>query len=250
MKPTFLNCERATITSMVQGETPNRIKELMDNSLAQGAEAFGMQFCRLLPEYRNASVYRDLFSYAKDKPVYVTNYRQVNNEGKSDDTLAEELLGIADCGPTLCDVMGDIFDKQPDELAVDPTAIKKQKELISNLHKKGVEVLMSSHIFKFTPAERVLEIALAHKERGADISKIVTDAETMEEQIENLRIINLLKEKLGIPFLFLCGGECSILRKIGGEIGCCMYLGVYEHDELATPVQPLIKNIKAVRDNM
>jgi len=250
MKPTFLNKERATITSMVQATTPERIKELMDKSLAQGAEAYGMQFCRLGLEYRNEAVYRDLFSYAKDKPVYVTNYRQVNNDGKSDDVLAEELLGIADCCPTLCDVMGDYFDKQPDELAVDPTAIKKQKELIGKLHKKGVEVLMSSHIFKFTPAERVLEIALAHKERGADISKIVTNAETMEEQIENLRIINLLKEKLGIPFLFLCGGECSILRKIGGELGCCMYLGVSEHDELATPVQPLVKEIKAVRDNI
>ena len=72
----------------------------------------------------------------------------------------------------------------------------------------------------------------------------------MEQQIENLRIINLLKEKLNIPFLFLCGGECRILRRIGGEIGCCMYLTVYEYDEFATPVQPLLKNVKAIRDNI
>ena len=32
-------------------------------------------------------------------------------------------------------------------------------ELIDKLHEKGAEVLMSSHIFKFTPAERILEIA-------------------------------------------------------------------------------------------
>lgn len=250
MKPTFLNHEKAIITSMVQGESPERIKELMDKSLEQGAEAFGMQLCRLLPQHRTDEVYADLFRYAKDKPVYVTNYRLANNEGKSDELLAEEMLGIADNFPTLCDVMGDIFDKQPDELAIDPEAIKKQKEYIDALHKKGVEVLMSSHVHKFTPAERVLEIALAHKERGADISKIVTFANNMEEQIENLRIINLLKEKLGIPFLFLCGGECSLLRRIGGEVGSCMYLGVSEYDELATPVQPIIKNIKTIRDNI
>ena len=54
-----------------------------------------------------------------------------------------------------------------------------------------------------------------------------------------------LKEKLDIPFLFLAGGECHILRRIGGELGCCTYLCVHEYDELATPVQPLLKNVKA-----
>lgn len=72
----------------------------------------------------------------------------------------------------------------------------------------------------------------------------------MEQQLENLKIINLLKENLKIKFLFLAGGECRILRRIGGELGCCMYLCVHEHDEIATPVQPLLKPLKAIRDNM
>ena len=108
---------------------------------------------------------------------------------------------------------------------------------------------MSSHILKFTPAQRVLEVALEHQKRGADICKIVTGAETMEEQIENLRIINLLKEKLQIPFLFLSGGMCHIMRRIGGEIGCCMYLCVHEYDEYATKLQPLLRNMKNIRDH-
>ena len=108
---------------------------------------------------------------------------------------------------------------------------------------------MSSHILKFTPADEVLKIALAHQSRGVDICKIVVGADTKEQEIENLRIINMLKEKLDIPFLFLSGGECKILRRIGGEMGCCMYLCVYEHDALATPQQPLLKKIKQIRDN-
>lgn len=250
MRKTFLNYDKATLTVMVQADNPDRIEELIDKSLPEGAEAFGMQFERMKPEFRSEEVYKDLFSYAKDRPVYVTNYRSWQNEGKTDEELAEELLELASCNATLCDVMGDYFDRQPDELAVDKSAIEKQMLLIENLHKKGAEVLMSSHVFKFTPAERVLEIALEHQRRGADISKIVTGADTMEEQIENLKIINLLKENLKIPFLFLCGGECGILRRIGGELGCCMYLCVYEHDDLATPEQPLIKNVKAIRENM
>lgn len=249
MIPTFLKYDRATITTMVQADNPDRIKELIDKSLPLGAEAFGMQFERLRSEFRNKETYNQLFSYT-DKPIYVTNYRDGLNEGKSDEMLADELIELAQCGATLCDVMGDYFDRHPDEVAVDEAAIKKQMELIDKLHEKGAEVLMSSHVYKYTPAERVLEIALEHQRRGADICKIVTGADTMEQQIENLRIINLLKEKLDIPFLFLCGGECRILRRIGGEIGCCMYLTVYEYDEFATPVQPLLKNVKAIRDNI
>ena len=109
---------------------------------------------------------------------------------------------------------------------------------------------MSSHVLKFTPAERVLEIAMEHQRRGADICKIVTGADTMEQQLENLKIIHMLKEKLKIRFLFLSGGECRILRRIGGELGCCMYLCVAEHDALATPAQPLLRDVKAIRDHM
>ena len=133
-------------------------------------------------------------------------------------------------------------------LTMNEEAVQKQMKLIDELHKRGAEVLMSSHVLKFTPAERVLEIALEHQRRGADICKIVTGAENMEEQIENLRIINMLKEKLEIPFLFLCGGECRIVRRIGGLLGCCMYLCVREYDEYATKSQPLLHDIKIIRD--
>ena len=249
-KQTFFNNDKATLTVMVQADNPDRIKELMDKSVSEGAEAFGIQFEQMESRYRNKENYKELFNHANDRLTYVTNYRYSKNEGKSDEQLAEELLELADNGADLCDVMGDCFDKQPDEVAVDETAINKQIELINRIHEKGARVLMSSHVMKYTPAERVLEIALEHQRRGADICKIVVGADNMEQQLENLKIINLLKEKLDIPFLFLSAGECSILRRIGGEIGCCMYLCVYEYDSFATPQQPLLKNIKLIRDNM
>lgn len=250
MKQSFFENDKALLTVMVQADNPDRIKELIDKSVPEGAEAFGIQLEQLKSEYRTKEVYKDLFAYTKDKPVYVTNYRHTTNEGKTDEELAEELVEFADYGADLCDVMGDYFDRQPDEVAVDKTAIEKQKELIKRIHDKGAKVLMSSHMYEYTPAERVLEIALGHQERGADICKIVTGAETMEQQLENLKIINMLKENLKIPFLFLCCGECGILRRIGGELGCCMYLCVHEHDALATAVQPLLKDVKIIRDTI
>ena len=249
MKKTFLQYNKALLTVMVQARTPQRTKELMNRALPVGAEAFGMQFERFLPEYRNRKTYEDLFSYT-EQPVYVTNYRYDLNEGKTDDVLAAELLELAECGATLCDVIGDLFDPRPDELAVLQEAVEKQIKLIDALHQKGAEVLISSHVLQYTPGERVLEIALEHQRRGADISKIVTGASTMEEQLENLKTIHLLKENLEIPFLFLAGGECHFHRRIGGELGSCMYLCVNEYDDLATPQQPLLRDVKAIRDHM
>ena len=82
----FLAYERPLLTCMVQANNPSRIKELIDLSLSEGAEAFGMQFCRLNPEYRTPKVYRELFSFSS-LPTYVTNYRYAHNEGKSDDEI-------------------------------------------------------------------------------------------------------------------------------------------------------------------
>ncbi len=248
MKPTFLQYEKPLLVCMVQADNPDRIEELVKASIPEGAEAFGMQFEQMKPEYRNAKTYKELFALASPLPTYVTNYRSHQNKEKSDEVLAEELLELAECGATLCDVMGDYFDPCEGELSMDEDAVKKQMALIDALHEKGAEVLMSSHVLKFTPAERVLEIALAHQARGADIAKIVTGAEDMAQQIENLRIIYLLKENLKIPFLFLTGGECHISRRLGGTLGNCMSLCVHEHDVLATPSQPLLRNMKAIRE--
>ena len=251
MKRTFLSYEKPLLTCMVQADTPDRIKELVAKSLPEGAEAFGMQACRLKPEYRCEAVYRDIFSCTGDKPVYVTNYRSGSNQGKDDTELAGELITLAECGATVIDVMGDYFDRTVGELTVNEDAVKKQMQLIERIHAMGAEVLMSSHVLKYTPAERVLEIAMEHKKRGADISKIVTSATTMEEQIENLRIANMLKKELDIPFLFLSGGPYStISRRLGGAIGNCMTLCVYEHDEFSTKAQPLLRDMKLIRDSL
>jgi len=250
MKKSFLNQSKPMLTVMLQCETPEVAIGRIRNANCLGADAYGLQAETLKPEYQNPATYKKIFSEGKDRPFYVTYYRNKNNCGKTDEELAEGLVTLAGSGAALCDVMGDMFCKHPEELTEDETATKKQMDLIDLLHQKGAEVLMSSHVLKYTPAERVLEIALAQKRRGADIIKIVTGADSMEQQIENLRITDLLKRELGAPFLFLSGGECSIHRRLGIKLGCCMSLCVYEHDALSTPAQPLLTTMKTVRDTI
>lgn len=250
MNCSFVHAAKPLLTVMLQCETPETAIGRIRNSLCLGADAFGLQIEAMKPEYHNPETYQRIFAEMKGRPVYVTNYRSRFNQGKSDEELAQGLLTLAESGKVLCDVIGDFFDRQPDELAVDKTAIKKQMELIGQLHERGAEVLMSSHVMKFTPAERVLEIALEQKRRGADVIKIVTGADNMDQQLENLKITNLLKEELGAPFLFLSGGECKLHRRLGIHLGCCMCLCVYEHDALSTPAQPLLGTMKIIEGQL
>lgn len=250
MNKTFLNRENPLITVILQCEQPEVAIGRIRNANFLGAEAYGLQVESLKREYQNGETYKKIFSEMKGRPCYVTYYRGKSNAGLTDEELAEGVIELAKNGATLCDVMGDMFCKHPEELTDDPEAIKKQMELIDKLHSLGAEVLMSSHLYKFAPAERVLEIALEQKRRGADVIKIVTGASNMEQQIENLRITDLLKRELDAPFLFLSGGECSLHRRLGMKLGCCMSLCVYEHDALSTASQPLLSTMKTIRDHI
>lgn len=249
MQNTFLT-NQGMLTVILQCETPDVAIGRIRNANMLGADAYGLQAESLKPEYQNPETYKRIFAEGKGRPFYVTYYRGKHNSGKTDEELADGLITLAESGAVLCDVMGDLFCKHPEELTDDEGAINRQIELIDLLHQKGAQVMMSSHVRKYTSAERVLEIALEQKRRGADIIKIVTGAKSMEQQIENLRITDLLKRELGAPFLFLSNGVCSLHRRLGLSLGCCMALCVYEHDAHSTATQPLLSTMKMIRDSI
>ena len=240
--------QRPPLFSMMGASTPDELLAQMKTAIEEGTEGFCLLLQQIKAEYRSAKTWSRLFAAAEGRPVYVTNYRSGENQGRSDEDLAEELLLMADAGADLCDVMGDLLDPTPGEWTENPAAIQKQKELISRIHERGALALMSSHVLAFTPAERVLAIAKGQKERGADVSKIVTKAENMEEQIENLRITHLLKKELGAPCLFLAGGECHLSRRLGATLGNCMTLCVKPTKETPAPIQPALGEMHAIRD--
>ena len=196
----FLTSDKPALTVMLQCRTPEVAIGRIRNALHLGADAFGLQVESLLPEYQNPETYQRIFKEMRGKPAYVTNYHSSSNKGKNDEELAEGLLTLADCGATLCDVQGDLFAPHPLQMTEDATAIEKQIALIEKLHAKGAEVLMSAHTNCYLPGEKVLELAMEQKRRGADIIKIVTDAADMQQQFENLKTVDLLKRELGDRF--------------------------------------------------
>ena len=246
-KPTFLHQNKPLITCMVQAKTVDDTLKLVRDAAYDGCDAYGFQYENFTDDLRTDANLRTIFSQMDGKPIYVTNYRR----GKTDDELAAGLFQMLSCGATLLDVMGDYYCPTPGELTVDADAVRRQMALIDEIHARGGEVLMSSHVLKFTPAEEVLRIAKAHEARGADISKIVTAAETEDEELENLRITALLRRELRIPFLFLSGGShCKLHRQIGPALGSCMWLTVHHYDSCATRSQPILHAVRAIADHL
>lgn len=246
----FLNAAKPLLTVMLLCETAEEAIGKIRGAICAGAEAFCMQTEYLQPQYHNRETYEKLFREMRGRPCYVTYYRGHSNRGKSDEELAEGLLLLAECGAALCDVMGDLYCRDPEQLTVDEAAVRRQKELILSLHKKGAAVLMSSHVLKFIPEERVMEMALAQQERGADVVKLVTWANNPLEQLENLRLTHLLTQKLQARSLFLSGGECTLHRRLGMHLGSCMCLCTYQHDARSSFDQPLLSVAKQIRDEL
>ena len=165
--------------------------------------------------------------------------------------VATGYLRLCDMGATLIDVLGDLYCPTKYEITTDPVAIEKQKALIDEIHARGCEVLMSSHVLEFRSGEEVLAIAREHQARGADISKIVTFANTEEEELENLKTTALLRRELDIPFLFLSGGtHCKLHRTIGPMLGSCMWLTVQQHDECSAKFQPVCRAVRDIASNL
>lgn len=250
-KPTFLNYEKPLLCAMIQCPTPDECIAKIKRSLAGGAEALGVQLCKLKKEYRTEEHLTKIFHACEGKPIYITSYRAGESKGFTDEECIELLLMGLRCGATLCDVMGDMFDHgAPMELTLDETAIQKQKELIEKIHALGGEVLMSSHTRQHTTVEENLMIAKAQEERGADVIKIVSKAPTEAEIPSYIESIQKIKQATDKELLLLVSGEGQIIRYIGACFGVCMYLCVESYNELDTKEQPQLHKIKAVRDNI
>ena len=251
MKKSFLNANTPFITAMVQVPTAKQAEIGIRNAVADGATAIGFQMSSLEKEYRTEETLSLILAAAENKPVYFTNYRFGFNAGMTDDELMEGLLFGLKCGATLLDVMGDTFDPSPEELTKDEKAIAEQMKFIDEVHKRGGEVLMSSHVHQFRDAEYVLKMALEQQRRGADVVKIVTAANTQEEELKNLEACHLLKQELKIPFLFLASGKYTHLhRTIGPALGACMWLCFREYDETTYPGPSLISNIVKIKQGL
>jgi 3-dehydroquinate dehydratase len=222
--------------------------ELIRKTIGEGAEAYCLLMNMLAPQDKAPEKMKRILDAMEGRPSYIANYINGNSQKElTDDDLAEELLQMAQLGANLIDIRTDMFCRTHGEVTRDLLAVRKQKELISEIHKIGSEVLMSTHIGSYMSPESVLEVGMMQRERGVDIAKIVTLADSERERDDAFRTTLLLKEKLNIPFLFLCNGShCKNHRLLNPVLGSCMYL-CRENSNTGT-VQPTLEAARAVRE--
>ncbi|MDD5940552.1 MAG: type I 3-dehydroquinate dehydratase [Lachnospiraceae bacterium] len=250
-KQSFLDCKKPLLTAMIQKPDPDSCISAIRNAVYDGAEAFGFQICELKREYRDEETLRHIFSYCGSHPIYITNYRQRYSDKVSDEDRTEEMLTAMRAGAVLMDVMGDLYCPDPRQLTYDAEAVKKQKELIHEIHDMGGEVLMSAHIWKFVPGNEIVKMAQEMEARGADIAKIVTMANNMDELQSNIDTLFALRQKLSIPFVFLANGAyCKYQRIIAPMLGSWLVMCVSRYDSITTKEQPLLRNTKIAFDNI
>ena len=246
----FLNTKKPFLTAMIQCHTADDCIEKIKKSHKEGAEAFGIQLCQLYLEERSEEHLKRIFAACEGKPIYITSYHLRESENLTEEDCVELLLRGLKCGATLCDVRGDQYDPCECQLTKDMVSVKKQKALIDEIHRLGGEVLMSTHDFRPLSCEDVIAVAKEQLSRGADIIKIVIKNDDENSLPEAIKTISELK-KLGRKFLFLDIGACAkVVRRLGPSLGVCMYLCVDHHGELDTPEQPLICEVKYIRDNL
>lgn len=251
MKKTFLGKTSPFITEMVQVPTKDIAKEKITTAINGGATAIGFQLGHLEKRYRDKQTLTEIFACAQNKPIYLTNYRKFYNEGMSDDQLMDGLMLGLECGATLLDIMGDTFDQTEGEMTYNESAVAKQMKFIDQVHKNGGEVLMSSHVLKYQDGEQVLSIALAQQSRGVDVVKIVTGADTPDQEYTNLQTCALLKRELKVPFLFLSGGKCSYLhRTLGPAFGVNMWLCFSQYDDTTYDGPPLLEDVLKIKEGL
>ncbi|MBQ9735840.1 MAG: type I 3-dehydroquinate dehydratase [Clostridia bacterium] len=242
---TFLHTQKPMLVGMLRSTTKAELLAEIKSLRAQGADAYGFQLESMEPEMRTRESLAEVFAEMDDLPVYATNYMRANKEEKTWDELAEEMIMLAELGATIIDIPGDMFASAEFELTYDKEAIAKQKALIDRLHAMGKEVLISSHALAPFTSEAVLTFAREHVARGADVSKIVTVANTEAEEDEAFRSLALLKQT-GIPFLYLVVGERQRKHRVFGPVlGCSLYLCTEHKEEVA---QPPIAEAKAILD--
>ena len=217
-RPSFVNRPRPGTVCVITEPTPAACRAVIRNGECNGATGFDLHLRVLEYQYQTEEVLKDLIlgSYL---PIMTLVYRDENNEhgmgGLSDEDLAATQILAAKCGVSACDIMGDFFDRGAEnQFTEDEKAVSKQKRLVDDLHEKGAEVIMSTHIWKPMSSEQILEHMKKLEDRGADMIKIAYRINTEDEMIESMKSTVLLRRELKKPFIQIAMGQYGKLLRI------------------------------------
>lgn len=242
----------AMITAIMTGATPSELIAQIREADYEGADGIAIDLTQLRPEFRNVASLRNVIGSAGIMPVMFFFYRNdAMKQYRTDEARQELLLMAADAGAHIIDVMGDLYCPSPRECTHDETAIARQMQLIEDIHARGSQVVMSSHMNEFLTTDEVLAQLHEFARRGADVVKLVQTVNSDEELATAIRTTMVLRRELDRPFIHLCNGSHARLHRfLGPELGVSVCFAVSRYDLRWPMTQPTVKAMKNVFDSM
>lgn len=268
--PRLSDLGRPFVVAVVTDRDPAAAEATMRAAALEGAAAFEVN----LPALPQAvpDELRALFA-ATGRPVYTTCRRRafMTVYGISEDEMPEwddeermaRQLAAIPLGARAIDIEMDTFDPRPApppdgdaeakdasaggsaELSDDPDAVARQREVARQANKLGAEALFSCHTGLPQTTESLVRIAVAARERGADLVKIVSPCRTSGDLYAALEATRTLAGCLGLPFTLIGSGPAGdISRIVGVNFGSSWAIGQLAFRPGAFHPQPLVGQLR------
>ena len=237
----------------------------------EGADAFDLELQGLDPDQRTPQALRPLFE-ATTKPIYTVYRRYTFHRAERVRTEKDDLdrmhrqLDLIALGSLGFDMELDTFDPQPGppsntpegkrynydrsspprEITIDPRAVEQQVRIVEEAHRRGGEVMFSTHNSTRLSPEGALAMGRLAEERGGDAVKIVQFCANDEDVVEALASTIRLKRELTIPFAFMAMGEYGKLtRIIAPLLGSMLVFARHDYGLPTYVEQPPVRAMKA-----
>lgn len=256
---------------LIDDARPEGVLRTMKLAEYEGATAFDLELQALDPACRNRAALEPVFANAT-RPMF-TVYRRYVFDGSTpvyvesdEERRMQTQLELIDVGSMGFDMELDTFDpgppldvrtddgrrtlydrsSPPREVSTNPRAVERQVRLIEEAHRRGGEVLASSHaLVRLTP-EQSLQIGRLAEERGADAVKIVQFCASDDDVVEALASTVRLKRELRIPFVMMAMGEYGkLVRTMAPLLGSMLVFARQDYTPGSFLDQP---PIRAMRD--
>jgi 3-dehydroquinate dehydratase len=250
MRPGFVHHSKPFLCSVITEETPENSLYAIRTSEFDGAEAYLFDLRQLDVKYHNKEDLSRIF-LSTDKPLMVYYYRNRPHIPQvSDEDRAKSYLLSVEAGASAVDIIADLYEPSPLEICKNPAIIAKHQKLIEEIHKRGGEAMLTSHTNAVMSTAQVLEHAKALENRGPDMLKIVSRADSEDALLEALQTTAALKRQLKIPYIYISAGDYGkIQRIVGPMLGSALTFCVPYYNKDSTLEQPLLRSTRQVYNN-
>jgi 3-dehydroquinate dehydratase len=271
-KVKFSKVTQPFICCVLSDKTPADCIRSIKLSDYDGADAYELNLMILEKQYLNEKDLGKIFK-STEKPIIVCHYRWDYERPlpMDEEKRVKLLVDAVRWGASGVDLEADAFDPSPGPLpwsaeaqtywkdpkakprdyTTSPEVIKRQKQVMDEIHRLGGEVLMSVHSRIRMPAEQCVAMAKEIESRGADVVKLVRVDVNYEDFLELLRATVELKKVMKVPFIMMSHGQhAKPGRLICPMLGSMLVFGVQPIAPGAFPLQPPIKTLKAVLENV